>query len=82
MYGNSLHVADNFMQTVLLECINESTSMLYHTVTVLLDHKCLMLLLTFVLHFTIMLALCLMLSITQYAQNYAGIIGRVGLYSQ
>ena len=33
-------------------------------------HKCLILLLIFVLHFTIMLALRLMLSITQYAQNY------------
>ena len=38
MYGNSLHVANNFIQTVLLECMNERTSMLYHTVTVLLEY--------------------------------------------
>ena len=25
LYGNSLHVVDNFIQTILLECINEST---------------------------------------------------------
>ena len=37
MYGNSLNVADNFIQTVLLECVNESTSMFYHTMTVLLE---------------------------------------------
>ena len=38
MYDNSLHVADNFIQTVLLQCINESTSMLYHMMTVLLEY--------------------------------------------
>ena len=38
MYGSSLHVADNFIQTVLLECINKSTSILYHTMTVLLEY--------------------------------------------
>ena len=38
LHGNSLHVANNFIQTVLLECINESTSILYHTMTVLLDY--------------------------------------------
>ena len=37
--------------------------------------QCLILLLIFILHFPIMLALCLMLSMTHYAQNYAGIIG-------
>ena len=30
----------------------------------------------FILHFPIMLALCLMFSMTHFAQNYAGIIGR------
>ena len=43
-------------------------------------HECLILLSIFVLHFLIMLALCLMLSITHYAQNYAGI--KVGSYLQ
>ena len=38
-------------------------------------HKCLKLLLIFILHFPIMLALCLMLSIIHYAQTYADIIG-------
>ena len=38
-------------------------------------HKCLILLLKFILNFPIMLALCLMLSMTQYAQNNAGILG-------
>ena len=38
MFDNSLHVADNFTQTVLLECINKSTSMLYHVLTVLLEY--------------------------------------------
>ena len=38
MYGNLLHVADNFIQTVLLECINKYTNMLYHTMTVLLEY--------------------------------------------
>ena len=36
-------------------------------------HKCLILLLIFALHFLIMLALCLMLSITHYVQTNAGI---------
>ena len=36
--GNSLHVADNFIHNVLLECMNGSTSMLYHTMTVLLEY--------------------------------------------
>ena len=38
LHGNSLHVADTFIQIVLLECINESTSILYHTMTVLLEY--------------------------------------------
>ena len=37
--------------------------------------KCLILLLISILHFPIMLALCLILSMTHYAQNYAVIIG-------
>ena len=39
-------------------------------------HKCLILLLIFILHFSVMLALHLMLLMTHYAQSYAGIIGR------
>ena len=37
---NSLDVADNFIKTVLLECrkIAKYTTMLYHTVTVLLEY--------------------------------------------
>ena len=60
-------------------------SILYHTMIVLLeyiDHSLqfpLILLLIFALHFLIMLALCLMFSITHYAQNYAGI--KAGSYS-
>ena len=38
-------------------------------------HKCLIFLLKFIFHFPFMLALCLMLSVTHYAQHYAGIIG-------
>ena len=38
-------------------------------------NKCLILLLIFIVHFPIMLGLCLMLSMTYCAQNYAGIIG-------
>ena len=55
--------------------------MLNHTLTVLLEYiHCsqnlqLILLLISILQFPIMLALCLMLSMTHYAQNYAGIIG-------
>ena len=37
--------------------------------------KCLILLLISILRFSIMLALCLIVSMTHYAQNYAGIIG-------
>ena len=39
-------------------------------------YKCLVLLLIFILHLPIMLTLCLMLLLTHYAQNYAGIISR------
>ena len=38
-------------------------------------HKCLLFLVTLILQYPIMLALCLMLSMTHYPQNYAGIIG-------
>ena len=37
-HGNSLHVADNFIQAVLLECSNESISILYYMMTVLLEY--------------------------------------------
>ena len=58
-------------------------TLLYHTMTVLLEYiDCLLqfstnaiLQLIFILQFPIMLALCLMLSMTHYAQNYADIIG-------
>ena len=55
--------------------------MSYHLMTVLLEyidcfattyHKCRNIAIN---EFYIMLALCLMLSVTHYAQNYAGIIG-------
>ena len=41
--SNSLHVADNYIKTILLECINERyiskyTIMFYHTMTVLLEY--------------------------------------------
>ena len=32
------HVAYNFIQTVILECINENTNNRYHTMTVLLEY--------------------------------------------
>ena len=57
-------------KAILLECINETFTTIFH--------KCLILLLIFALHFLIMLALCLMLSITHYAQT--GI--KAGSYSQ
>ena len=38
-------------------------------------HKCLTLLLIFILHLPIMLSVYLMCSVAYYAQNYAGIIG-------
>ena len=49
--------------------------MFYCMMTVLLEYvNQLILLLMYILHFPIMLALCLMLSMTHYAQNFAGII--------
>ena len=88
LHGNSLHVADNFIKTVLLECINEGIKIYHYALSyndcsirvyrlfTTIFHKCLILiLLIFSLHFPIMLLLCLMLSMTHYAQNYAGIIG-------
>ena len=55
--------------------------MLNYTMTVLLEYighynfpQCLILLLIFILHFPIMLALCLMLSMTNYVKNHAAII--------
>ena len=50
---------------------NDCSIKVYRSFTIF--HKCLILI--FILHFPIMLALCLMLSMTHYAQNYAGIIG-------
>ena len=77
-----------FIKTALLECINERyvskyTIMLYYTMTVLLEYidrslkfsKMRDIAINICLHFPIMLALCLMLSMTCYAQSYAGIIG-------
>ena len=32
------HVAGNFIQAVILECINENTNILYYTMTVLLEY--------------------------------------------
>ena len=57
--------------------------MLNHTVTVLLEYiafitifyKCMNIAISVLHMFPSMLALCLMLSMTHYAQNYAGIIG-------
>ena len=46
-------------------------------------HKCLILLLILILQYLIMLALCLLLSMTYYAQNYAGVIaGPLAITSQ
>ena len=36
--NNSLHVADNFIRTVLLECINGRYQSTYYTMTVLLEY--------------------------------------------
>ena len=56
----------------------------YHMMTVLLEYidllllisiSALILLLMYFTYFLIMLALCLMPSLTHYAQSYAGIIG-------
>ena len=50
-----------------------SCSITVYWLFTIIFHKCLVLLLIFI--FPIMLALCLMLSMTHYAQNYASIIG-------
>ena len=86
--SSSLHVVDNlYIKTVLLECINERYQVYYYALLygdcsirvyrlfITIFHNCLILLLIFILHFPIMLELCLTLSMTYYAQNYAGIIG-------
>ena len=59
-----------FRKTILLGCI-------YKRGTVLLDNDCsIRVYQSFVVRiFPIMLALCLMFSVTYYAQTYAGIIG-------
>ena len=64
----------------LFKQLNKSTSN-YYTMTVLLNYidrslgfsLILLPVLIFALHFLVMLALCLILSITHYAQTYAGI---------
>ena len=74
-------------RAVLLECINETQyplsyddySIRVYQLFTTIFHKFLMFLI-FALHFLIMFALCLMLSITHCAQNYAGI--KAGSYSQ
>ena len=72
--------------TVILECINERYQSIRNVLSyddcsirvyqwfTTIFHKCLILVLIFILHFPIMLALWLMLLMTHYAQNYAGII--------
>ena len=71
-------------RAVLLECIKvysypvsslsyDDCSIRVYRSFITIFHKCLILLLIFALNFLIMLALCLMLSITHYAQNDAGI---------
>ena len=80
--NNSLHVADNFIETVLLECINEWYQLYhyaYHTMTVLLeyiDHSLQFFTNVINIYFTLpyYAGLCLMLSMTHYTQNYASII--------
>ena len=58
---------------------NDRSIRVYQSFTAIF-HKCLILLLIFALHYLIVLALCSVLSITHYAQNYAGI--KAGSYSQ
>ena len=58
----------HYTMTVLLEYIDRSLYTIFH--------KCLILLLILILQYAIVLALCLMLSMTYYALNYAGIISR------
>ena len=73
-----------FIKTFLLECVNEWFQVYHYALShddcsirvyrsfTTIFHKCLILLLTL---YPIMLTLCLMLSVTHYAQNYGGIIG-------
>ena len=78
--SSSLHIEDNFIKTVLLECINKGIKVyhcaLYHTVTVLLEYTDCSLQFSrnaiYFIHFPTMLALCLMLSMTYYTQNFSG----------
>ena len=77
--SNSLDVADNVIMSVLMNSI-----MLYLTMTVLLEyidclttifHKYLTLLLIVILYTYIILTVFLMLLMTHYTRNYAGIVG-------
>ena len=79
---NKSLLIDNFKKTVILQCIMDLPYVL-HLMTVLLEyidcfaatcHKCRNIAINEFYIFPIMLALCLMLSVTYYAQNYAGII--------
>ena len=54
---------------------NDCSIRVYRSFTTIF-HKCLTLLLIFILLLPIMLAVYLMCSVTYHAQNYAGIIGR------
>ena len=85
MNNSLLQVANNLRKTVLLECIykwyqNNYSIMLDHSMTVLLEYiNCILQFsinawLLLLVYFTCFL-LCLMLSITHYAQNYTGPIG-------
>ena len=55
----------------------DDCSIRVHRLFTTILHKCLILilLLKYIIYFPVMLALCLMLSMTYYAENYAGIIG-------
>ena len=64
MIGMKYTIMPYHMMTVLLEYIDRS-----------LQFPQMLNIAIFILHLPIMLALCLMLSMTYYAQNYAGIIG-------
>ena len=80
-----LHVADNFIMTVSLEYIYAKQIIVHHhTMTVLLEYidlslhyfyKCIEITINLLYMIPIVLALCLMLFITHFAQNYTGTIG-------
>ena len=57
--------------------VSQYNTKVYHTMNVLLEYidRSLQFFINVVYIFPIMLASCLMLSMTQYAQNFAGIIG-------